>query len=348
MSSKSKQFSGKDLLSITKSPGAQYIIANADSVIREINSGYADISSGVEVTESTTFNAFSITKTATAAALLKLSEQGKILLSDFVNPILNEFHFKYPFTVRHLLSHQAGLADPIPVSWIHLVEEEKLFNENDFIRRIVDKNSEQKFKPGDKFSYSNIGYLLLKLLIEKVSREQYVSYIRDNIIPSLSEGSKLGFAIEEKRNHATGYHPRFSFSNLILGFLLDRKKYINGSDGKWITFNNFYVNGKSYGGLIGNARGLSTYLKSFLTGSVFSNNPTLQDMFTEQKKGMTLSWFKGSLNGETYYCHAGGGGGYYCEIRIYPVKKISSVLLRNRSSFSDLRLLDKIDSTIIF
>ena len=63
---------------------------------------------------------------------------------------------------------------------------------------------------------------------------------------------------------------------------------------------------------------------------------------------MALGWFTGSLKGTNYVCHAGGGGGYYCEIRIYPALRIASVLLRNRSSFGDLRLLDKIDGRTIF
>ena len=70
-------------------------------------------------------------------------------------------------------------------------------------------------------------------------------------------------------------------------------------------------------------------------------------MFTEQKGGMSYGWFTGKLNANKYVCHAGGGGGYYCEIRIYTELNMASAFLRNRSSFSDLRLLDKIDARFI-
>ena len=110
-----------------------------------------------------------------------------------------------------------------------------------------------------------------------------------------------------------------------------------------IAFKNFYINGKAYGGFIGNARGLASYLQSYLSYKIFSNHQTQQLMFSEQKGGMSFGWFTGRLNTHEYVCHAGGGGGYYCEIRIYPLLKMASALLRNRSSFSDQRLLDKID-----
>jgi len=70
-------------------------------------------------------------------------------------------------------------------------------------------------------------------------------------------------------------------------------------------------------------------------------------MFTEQKSNMSFGWFTGILNGCRYVAHAGGGGGYYCEIRIYPELNIASAILRNRSSFRDLRLLDKVDGRFI-
>jgi len=72
-------------------------------------------------------------------------------------------------------------------------------------------------------------------------------------------------------------------------------------------------------------------------------------MFTEnytkmqKPTGMCLSWFTSKLSGESYFAHAGGGGGYYCEIRLYPDAGIGSVIMFNRSGMSDERYLDKLD-----
>ena len=59
--------------------------------------------------------------------------------------------------------------------------------------------------------------------------------------------------------------------------------------------------------------------------------------------GMCLGWFAGNLNGNKYFAHAGGGGGYYCEIRIYPDLNRGSVVFFNRTGMSDERFLDKLD-----
>jgi len=62
---------------------------------------------------------------------------------------------------------------------------------------------------------------------------------------------------------------------------------------------------------------------------------------------MCLSWFSGQLHGNKYFTHAGGGGGYYCELRIYPSKGMGSIIMFNRTGFNDERYLDKLDSFII-
>jgi D-alanyl-D-alanine carboxypeptidase len=71
-----------------------------------------------------------------------------------------------------------------------------------------------------------------------------------------------------------------------------------------------------------------------------------------RRGGIDLSrsagWFVGNLNGETYYAHAGGAAGYYCEIRIYPRIARANVVMFNRTRIRDGRILDRIDSFFIF
>jgi D-alanyl-D-alanine carboxypeptidase len=62
---------------------------------------------------------------------------------------------------------------------------------------------------------------------------------------------------------------------------------------------------------------------------------------------MSLAWFRGELDGHTYYAHAGGGGGYYAEVRIYPELQRGSVILFNRSGMRDERFLDRVDRRLI-
>lgn len=122
------------------------------------------------------------------------------------------------------------------------------------------------------------------------------------------------------------------------------------AESNWKPFKNYYVNGASYGGLIGTPHAFEKYIQALLT----TNHPLISDdskkkLFAENytndsiASGMCLSWFSGILSGNKYFAHAGGGGGYYCEIRIYPDLGVGSVVFFNRTGVSDERFLDKID-----
>lgn len=333
-----------DALKCSRAPGMQYLLVGPNGILEAFNTGLADVETQRPVTPATTFNSFSITKTFTAIAVLQLAEQGKIALTDTVGDLLPEYRFSEKFTVEQLLSHRAGLANPLPLSWIHLAEENPAFNPADFSHRIIGANTRLKYRPGTKMRYSNVGYLILGELIERVSGQSYREYIREHIFEKISSpGAYLGFARPETGEYATGYHRRRSFSNLLLGLLLDKKKYTRPASSEWLAFAPSYVNGPAYGGVVANARGLAAYLQAVLKNTLFENPQTAQLLFARQEPGMGLGWFTGTLNGQVYHTHAGGGGGFYCEIRVYPALQLASVLMTNRSGFSDERLLDKLD-----
>lgn len=332
-------FSPTELLRIAKSPGVQYLLTGKEGIIYQQYAGLAHVQKKVPVDASTTFNAYSLTKTFTAAAVMNLVEEQKISLDDIANSFFPEFTFSAPFTIKQLLSHQSGIGNPLPLKWIHLTDED--FNEKEFLNRVISSNTRLRFKPGSKMSYSNVGFLLLGMLIEKISGKDYESFIIENIIRKSVGSGYLSFKKSEQQS--AGYHPKYSFTNVLLGLFFDRHKYMKAAEGKWSAFNSIYLNGKAYGGMIANATGLSEYLGALLNGKIISD-ASVKTMLEEQKGGMSLGWFRGRLGKHDYFCHAGGGGGYYCEIKIYPGLKMHSVVMTNRTGFSDERLLDKIDS----
>jgi CubicO group peptidase (beta-lactamase class C family) len=333
------------------SPSVQYILFDKDNIIQECSLGLANIAGNIKVNNQTTYNAFSVTKTFTALAILQLAEKKKVDIEQPIKNYLPDFPYPGAITIRQLLSHSAGIPNPIPLKWIHLTTEQNSFDSHKFFKDIFISNKKMKFQPNQKFAYSNLGYVLLGQLIEKVADMRYEQYITDNIIHRLGlHNTALGFTILNPDLHAKGYHKRFSFTNTILGFFIDKSKYMGKGEGKWKPFNHFYVNGASYGGLIGTPMAFVKYIQTLLR----PNNPLLSEdyqrlLFTEnhttngKATGMCLSWFIGQLNGHKYFAHAGGGGGYYCEIRIYPYRGIGSVFFFNRTGMSDERFLDKVD-----
>jgi CubicO group peptidase (beta-lactamase class C family) len=340
-----------DEINENRSPSIQYALFNKDSIIRRYTFGQADIENKMEANWTTTYNAYSVTKTFTALAILQLAQQDKLSIEHPIKKYLPGFPYDSEITIKQVLSHSAGIPNPIPLGWIHLSSENKLFNRDEFFKNILSENNRLKSKPNENYAYSNLGYILLGQLIENVSGEKYEDYIQNYIIKPLGiPVSELGFEIHDYGKHARGYHKRYSFSNFILGFFIDKSKYMDKSGSKWKPFRSFYVNGPSYGGLIGTAESFIKYLQELLNpNSKLISDDFKKMIFTEninynsKPTGMCLSWFKGQLNGENYYTHAGGGGGYYCEIRIYPDLGIGSVVFFNRTGMSDQRFLSKID-----
>ena len=341
----------QSLIDKDKSPSVSYLIFTKDTIIHSFRSGYADVINNVNVDENTTYSGFSITKTFTALAILQLAEKGKLAIDDQANKYI-DVPYSEDITIKQLLSHSAGIPNPIPLRWLHLPEEHQTFDRNLFFVNIFRKNKRLKSAPNEKFSYTNLGYVLLGQIIENVSGLSYEAYIQANIIDPLGIDHKyLGFHINNPGHHAKGYQKRVTIMNFLLGFLIDKSKYVNQKEGKWISFNDMILNGPSHGGLIGTPGSFMRYIQELLKNDCnLIGNEYKKKMFTEnitnsgKETGMCLSWFIGNLNGNTYYSHAGGGAGYYCEIRIYPEKGIGSVIMFNRSGMKDDRILSKIDT----
>lgn len=341
-----------DELKNGNSPSIQYHIFTSDSDLYAYKKGFADIANGRKVDFNTTYNAFSITKTFTALTILQLEEKGEIKIEMRVNHYLPDFLYGTEITIKQLLNHTAGLPNPIPLNWIHLDTEHPNFNRNQFFKAIFKKHSKVKSKPNEKMAYSNLGYVVLGQLIEKVTGKSYEAYVSEYIIEKLPiQGEYLRFSIANYEHQAKGYHKIASFSNFILGFFINKSKFMGEKEDKWRPFKTYYVNGAPYGGLIGTPLAFATYLKELLKDKsdlisrkykalLFQENQNIKGKNT----GMCLGWFTGELNGVKYFTHAGGGGGYYCEIRIYPQIKLGSVIFFNRTGMSDERFLDKIDT----
>lgn len=344
-----------ELVKCNKTPSVQYFYFNQDSILKSFQMGFADIAKKKDVDSSVTYNAYSVTKTFTALAVLQLSGKGIIDINKPVSQYLPEFTYGKEITVKQLLNHTAGIPNPVPLDWIHSDSGHKKFDRDTFFNTIIEKNSKTKCKPNEKFAYSNLGYVILGQLIEKVSGEKYEEYVTENIIRKLPVNrDDLTFEVTKDETHATGYHKRSSFSYLLLGLFIDKSKYMGEVTGKWRPFKKFYVNGASYGGLIGIPTAFVAYLQELLrTGNSLIAEEYRQLLFLEnktnngKKTGMCLSWFSGELYGNRYFAHAGGGGGYYCEIRIYPDIKKGSVIFFNRTGMSDKRFLDKLDKFLI-
>src|SRR6056297_3862955 len=103
----------KEQVYLTNTPSIQYLYFDQDSVIKSFKMGFADIAKKKEVDSSITYNAFSVTKTFTALAILQLYEKRKIDINKPVNEYFPEFSSGKEITVKQLLNHTAGIPNSI-------------------------------------------------------------------------------------------------------------------------------------------------------------------------------------------------------------------------------------------
>lgn len=334
-------------------PGIQYIVVDSNRILYEYIGGWADIAAQQPMQDSTTMMAYSQTKTITAAAALQLYEHGKLDLKDSIESYIPDLPYKKPITVQQLLSQTSGLPDPIPLKWAHLAEEHQQFDETAALARVLEDNPALSFEPGKKYHYSNISYWLLGQVIEKVSGKKYENYVRQHIIKPLQISQmELDCTIPDLSHHAKGYLAKYSFLNLVKGFLLDKKLIGDKShyEGNWLHIRNHYLNGPAFGGLIGTARAFSKFLQDQLRPKSVLLGDEVKKLFYKQQinndgglVNMTLGWHIGHNENIRYFFKEGGGGGFHCEMRIYPDQGIASVIMVNKTIFKPKKVLDSID-----
>lgn len=285
---------------------------------------------------------FSITKLFTATAVVQLAETGRLDLDAPVSRYLPERHLVRggrQVTIRHLLSHSAGLPNPIPVTWVHLATEtapglDKL------VTRLMGTNPKLDFEPGERSSYSNLGYLLLGQVIERVSNMTYEEYLRRKVLDPL-ECDSTGFDIPS--GQPTGYQRRLSMTGWAARWMLDRRFFGKAVAGYW-PLKPFTVDGAPYGGLIGPIHDLLKFARMILSDGMGEHSRFLEQISvrsmiqaTISSRGRELSvglgWQLGREDGHAFAYHVGGGGGYHSELRVYPDLGYAAAVIATETSF---------------
>ncbi len=179
--------------------GASIAIAKDGKLVFAKGFGFADTASGIQVQPYSKFRIASISKLVTAVAIMKLSEEGKLSLDDKVfgpDGILNDTVYCHPkdkrvfsITVSHLLSHEGGWSQRwgdqmfMPFVVASQMKVALPVDTRTIVRFALSKKLH--FTPGTGRSYSNLGYSILGLVVEKVSGMPYEDFCRNEIFEPL-------------------------------------------------------------------------------------------------------------------------------------------------------------------
>jgi D-alanyl-D-alanine carboxypeptidase len=165
-------------------PGLSVALTTADGLVATRTYGVANADSREPVTDDTIFQIGSITKHFTAVACMRLVEQGRLDLQAPVTDYLDWFEvqssYDSPATIHHLLTHTSGLVmmiDCYPSAWW---------------QTWVLRNTRLGFEPGDRFSYSNVGYNVLQCVIQTITGKTFDGALRHLVFEPLGMTNTFG------------------------------------------------------------------------------------------------------------------------------------------------------------
>jgi len=311
-----------------KIPAVSIAVIKNNQVIKESAYGLASIELDVPATLNTSYSLASMTKIFTASAIMLLVEDGKISLDESITKVLPQLPAKWShITIRHCLSHTSGLPDAITDD----VNVTMITGDRDELFEILAK---KPVKPaGENSVYNQTGYILLGMIIEKLTGMQYEQFVKTRL---LSPANITGAAFGDGWSIVPGR------SNLYtsLKITADHSKLFIGEHGPVVMDDKIVHYGSKYmpdymapAGLInGTIRDLVNLEKAFDTGSMLKPE-TLKLMSAPYKLsngengvfglGFVAVSFGGPYNAVSY------GGGAATWRLSYPDRKLTVIVLTN-------------------
>jgi CubicO group peptidase (beta-lactamase class C family) len=181
------------------------LVARGGEVLFSKGYGFANAEWEIPNSAATKFRLGSITKQFTAASILLLEERGKLNTSDTVKKHLPDAPAAWEkITIHHLLTHTSGIPSFTGFTDYPSFKRTTLTAEQIYLRF---RDRELEFQPGEKFAYSNSGYLLLGHLIEKISGESFEKFLQHNVLTPLGLKDTGYDSRTLIRNRASGYSP---------------------------------------------------------------------------------------------------------------------------------------------
>lgn len=186
-------------------PGAVVAVYQNSDIIFTSGYGLADLEKNTPIDSLTNFRLASVTKQFTAMCILMLHEQGKLSLDDRLSKFFPDFpEYADNITLEHLLQHTSGM-----LAYEDYIDDTVTVQLKDRdVLDIVMARDSTYFEPGTKYRYSNSGYAVLAMIIEKVSGLTFAEYLKQNIFDPLGMTGTVAFeeGISEVPNRAFGYN----------------------------------------------------------------------------------------------------------------------------------------------
>lgn len=262
----------------------------------------------------------SVSKAFAAAAILQLEDRGLLKVNDPIGKYLPE----YPdwaadaITIHNLLSHTSGIPDYINDFPIEFKFRQMLgWNPGKDELISIFQDRPLNFYPGERFRYSNSGYVLLAKIVEVVTGEEYDTYLWKNILQPL-----------EMDDTGLGDFNMIGNRSVAHKGSLTRSRMIRNFNYQWI-----YGMGEMYA----TAGDLNKWLQSF-SDTLILSRAAQEKMFQPVENGYAYGWHVRDQFGHTQYSHGGYLPGWNSHVFYYPEEAISIIVLSNNQDANPLDL----------
>ena len=309
----------------TATPGCAVGVSREGKPVFERAYGMADLEHDVAATAATIYEAGSVSKQFTAAAVVLLAQQGKLSLDDDVRKHVPEVRdYGTPITIRHLLNHTSGLRDWGSVAGIAGAPRGSRAYTHAHVLDIVSRQKALNYKPGAAYSYTNTGYNRLAIIVDRVSGMPFAEFTRTQLFEPIGM-RRTQWRDDYTRvvkDRAVAYEPRRED-----GFAMD------------MPFENVHGNG----GLLTTVGDLLLWTENLETGKV-GGPAFLREMHRQAilTSGREIDYASGirvaRYNDVAEVSHTGTTGGYRAFLARYPQQRVAVALLCNTGSVNSSTL----------
>ncbi|HWB27683.1 MAG TPA: serine hydrolase domain-containing protein [Chitinophagaceae bacterium] len=294
-------------------PGLSIISIFDGQILAAKSYGMADLENRIANTEKTNFRIASVSKQFTAMAVMILKEQGKLSYGNTIGDFFPAFpDYGKSITVRQLLTHTSGLkdyAESIPA------DQTEQITVNDVLA-ILEKQASGYFLPGQGYKYSNSGYVMLALIVEKVSGQSFADFMHDHIFQPLG----MNATIVKDRQHERITNRAYGYSKRGAHYERTDQSITSGTYGD--------------GGIYSSVDDLFKWDQALYTTKLVSAG-TLQEAFTPGTYGNNehsdygFGWSIDTVRGYRKISHEGASIGFRSYILRLPYEKFSVIVLMN-------------------
>jgi CubicO group peptidase (beta-lactamase class C family) len=295
--------------------------------------GKRSFNSGERVRRTDIFELASVSKTFTSCVIMMLAQEGRLGYDD---PVERYLQIPYPgITIRHLLTHTNGLPDYQEIMDRHW-DKSKVAGNADILAYLNRYAPPRLFAPGERYEYSNTGYVLLASIAEKASGTDFAGFVRDRIFrTSGMKDADIRTPAEKK-----------SLENLAKGHILvkERGRYVPADSFPSSNYTIWLGNRKGPGRVSATAMDLLKWDRS-LASTLLLNDKTKAEAFRPatlndgRKSDYGFGWFLSKTDrGEDILWHDGDNPGYKTAIRRHPASDRTLIILSN-NYYSDFEAL---------